>query len=86
MKPTTSFLVVGLLIAQVGAAGPARAQPTNNDSPTSESQQAHEHFRLGVKLYADGDFDPALAQFQRAYALKPARRWRAAMGAARWPP
>jgi hypothetical protein len=71
MKPATSFFVVGLFLAQVGVAGPVRAQPTSNESPSSEGQQAHEHFSLGVKLYADGDFGPALAQFQRAYALKP---------------
>ena len=71
MKSATSFFVVGLLVAQVGAAAPARAQPTSIESPTSEGQQAHERFSLAVKLYADGDFGPALAQFERAYALKP---------------
>jgi hypothetical protein len=71
MKPATSLFVVGLLVAQAGAAGPARAQPASNESSTSEGQQAHEHFSLGVKLYADGDFGPALAQFERAYAVKP---------------
>jgi hypothetical protein len=71
MKPAPSLFVVGLLVAHLGAAGPAHAQATSAESPTSEGQQAHEHFSLGVKLYADGDFGPALAQFQRAYALKP---------------
>lgn len=70
MKPTTSFFVVGLLLAQAGAANSARAQPSD-ESPAPEAQRAHEHFSLGVKLHADGDFGPALAQFQRAYALKP---------------
>ena len=70
MKPFTSFLLVGLLLAQVGAALPARAQSTSEEN-TAEAQQAHQHFNLGVKLYAEGDFDPALAQFQRAYRVKP---------------
>jgi hypothetical protein len=71
MKPITSLFVVGALLAQVGAASTARAQPKSDESRTSEGQQAHEHFSLGVKLYADGDFSPALAQFQRAYTVKP---------------
>jgi tetratricopeptide (TPR) repeat protein len=71
MKPFTSFFVVGLLLAQVGAALPARAQSTSEESAMPEAQQAHQHFNLGVRLHAEGDFGPALAQFERAYALKP---------------
>lgn len=70
MKPSTSLFVVGVFLAQLAAAGPASAQSAG-DRPDSSEAQAHEHFSLGVKLYADGDFGPALAQFQRAYTLKP---------------
>jgi hypothetical protein len=71
MKPFTTFFVVGLVLAQAGATGAARAQSTSEANPSPETQQAHRHFSLGIKLHAEGDFGPALAQFQRAYALKP---------------
>lgn len=71
MKPASSCFVVGLFLAQLGAATPVRAQSTVDESATPEAQQAHQHFSLGVKLHAEGDVGPALAQFQRAYAFKP---------------
>jgi len=70
MNPTTSFLVLGFFLAQLGATA-ARAQSTTDETASPEVQQAHQHFNLGVKLYSEGDFGPALAQFQRAYELKP---------------
>jgi tetratricopeptide (TPR) repeat protein len=36
-----------------------------------EVVQARKHFSQGLKLYKDGDFDAALVQFERAYAVKP---------------
>ena len=71
MKPARSLFVVGLFLAQLAAACPVRAAATSDEAASPEAQQAHRHFSLGVKLYAEGDFGPALAQFQRAYALKP---------------
>ncbi len=71
MKLSTSFFVVGLVLARVGAAGGARAQSASDANASPETQEAHRHFSLGIKLHAEGDFGPALAQFQRAYALKP---------------
>jgi hypothetical protein len=71
MKPAPSFFVVGLFLAQLAAACPVAAASTSDEATTPEAQQAHRHFSLGVKLYSEGDFGPALAQFQRAYALKP---------------
>ena len=38
---------------------------------TAEVEQARKHFGQGLKLYKDGDFDAALVQFERAYAMKP---------------
>jgi hypothetical protein len=50
----------------------ARAQA---DAPAGEEagevEQARKHFGQGLKLYKDGDFDAALVQFERAYAVKP---------------
>lgn len=37
----------------------------------SDVEQARKHFGQGLKLYKDGDFDAALVQFERAYAMKP---------------
>jgi hypothetical protein len=71
MKPSSFFFVVGLFLAQLATTCPVKAQPASDETATPEAQQAHRHFSLGVKLYSDGDFGPALAQFQRAYALKP---------------
>lgn len=73
MKPSTTsyFFVVGLFLAQLAATRPVSAQPSSDETASQEAQQAHRHFSLGVKLYSEGDFGPALAQFQRAYALKP---------------
>src|SRR4051794_8832549 len=71
MKPSTSVFVIGLLMAQLGATGSARAQSPGDETATVEAQQAHRHFRLGVMLYSEGNFGPALAQFERAYASKP---------------
>src|SRR3954470_3376936 len=34
-------------------------------------EEAHNHFALGVKLYSEGDFGPALVQFQRALEIQP---------------
>jgi len=52
----------------------ARAQPadpTDNGSEVKEVEQARKHFGQGLKLYKDGDFDAALVQFERAYAVRP---------------
>jgi len=48
---------------------PARA--ADDAPPSSEVEQARTHFAQGLKLYKDGDFDAALVQFERAYAIKP---------------
>ena len=59
MKPSTSFFVLGLFLAQLGAAVPARAQSTSAEPSTPEGKQAQQHVSLGVKLYSEGDFGPA---------------------------
>ena len=52
----------------------ARAQSAEapaTSEETGEVEQARKHFGQGLKLYKDGDFDAALVQFERAYAVKP---------------
>lgn len=41
------------------------------DAAEDDVAQARKHFNQGLKLYKDGDFDAALVQFERAYAVKP---------------
>jgi tetratricopeptide (TPR) repeat protein len=48
----------------------ARAQGAESGAET-DVEQARKHFGQGLKLYKDGDFDAALVQFERAYAVKP---------------
>jgi hypothetical protein len=60
----------------LGALSPqgARAQSadtTETGAEPKEVEQARRHFGQGLKLYKDGDFDAALVQFERAYAVKP---------------
>lgn len=59
------------LLAALGLALPAHAQGDSADAPSTDVDQARKHFSQGLKLYKDGDFDAALIQFERAYAVKP---------------
>jgi tetratricopeptide (TPR) repeat protein len=63
-----------LLAALVGASfllgAPAVAAPTETETET----QANRHFHTGVKLYQDGNYTGALAEFEAAYAIKPSAR------------
>jgi hypothetical protein len=61
------------LLAALGLALPAHAQGDSADggAATTDVEQARKHFSQGLKLYKDGDFDAALIQFERAYAVKP---------------
>jgi len=60
-------LLVLPLLAQPMLARADSAQP----AATGETEEARQHFAEGLKLYKDGDFDAALVQFERAYAIKP---------------
>jgi hypothetical protein len=60
----------------LAALSPLAAHAQSADAPaaggdTNEVDQARKHFGQGLKLYKDGDFDAALVQFERAYAVKP---------------
>ena len=52
------------------AAAPASSAPAATPELT-DVEQARQRFAQGTKLYKDGDFDAALVQFERAYAVKP---------------
>jgi tetratricopeptide (TPR) repeat protein len=50
------------------APGIVAADPDPGDETT---EQARRHFQSGIKLYRDGNYSGALAEFEAAYALKP---------------
>jgi tetratricopeptide (TPR) repeat protein len=60
-------LVVSALPARALAEGAAPAA----GAAVPDTEDARQHFADGLKLYKDGDFDAALVQFERAYAIKP---------------
>jgi hypothetical protein len=56
-------------------AAPARAQapadPKPEGAPDPSTLEARRHFKAGTKLYRDGNYGGALAEFEEAYRLKP---------------
>jgi hypothetical protein len=66
---------LALCVLNALAAGSARAQlPGSGTPPASDSDYAAEaraHFTRGKELYAAGDLKGTLAEFERAYALRP---------------
>lgn len=68
-------VVFALCLAGVSASAPAAHAQANDatgvaPAETADVEQARKHFNQGLKLYKDGDFDAALVQFERAYAVK----------------
>lgn len=41
------------------------------DAPDAQTLEARRHFKSGTKLYRDGNYGGALAEFEEAYRLKP---------------
>ena len=66
LRLSLSLLTLGPLAAR------AQGADTNGERiETGDVEQARKHFGQGLKLYKDGDFDAALVQFERVYAMKP---------------
>jgi tetratricopeptide (TPR) repeat protein len=66
MKRNVSILAAGLsflLASSALAAGPADA--------SNATERARANFHHGVKLYNEGSFEAALAEFRRAYQISP---------------
>ncbi len=55
-------------LAQDAKDGP-EAKPA--DAPDASTLSARRHFKTGTKLYRDGNYGGALAEFEEAYRLKP---------------
>src|SRR4051812_25846193 len=62
---------ISLLPGRALAEGAAAPSPAPSADAATGTEDARQHFADGLKLYKDGDFDAALVQFERAYAIKP---------------
>jgi hypothetical protein len=60
-------------LAQVQAPAPSPAAPpaAAPEAPDQATLDARRHFKAGTKLYRDGNYGGALAEFEEAYRLKP---------------
>jgi tetratricopeptide (TPR) repeat protein len=73
----TSLRCLGFALALSASLSPLRAHAQGEEGggaaagESLEVVQARKHFSQGLKLYKEGDFDAALVQFERAYAVKP---------------
>ncbi|HEY0466097.1 MAG TPA: PEGA domain-containing protein, partial [Polyangiaceae bacterium] len=57
---------------RLAAAGPAGDPDATSPNTAAEATaEARRHFKLGIKLYQDGNYPGALAEFEAAYAAKP---------------
>lgn len=68
-----STLILAAALAASGPAwlpGPMDVAHAQQD-PKARRAEASRHFKLGVRLYAEGKYDEALIEFQRAYTLSP---------------
>ncbi len=70
MPLVCSALGVAPAFAQ-DAAEAKPAAPTIPDSPDTATLDARRHFKAGTKLYRDGNYGGALAEFEEAYRRKP---------------
>ncbi len=52
-------------------ANPASAQTTSGTTTSEAREQARIHFARGLELHQDGDYEPALVEFRRAYEKAP---------------
>ncbi len=62
------------LVCSALSAAPALAQDAPEpkpDAPDTATLDARRHFKAGTKLYRDGNYGGALAEFEEAYRLKP---------------
>jgi Tfp pilus assembly protein PilF len=59
--------VISFAAALVVSATPSGAVAAPDDA----AEAAKQHFNRGVASYRDGDFDAALAEFEKAYETRP---------------
>lgn len=66
-----SFARLIVLLVAASLSGPGWASAVRAQAPAVETSQARELFQSGVERYEAGKYTEALADFERAYALKP---------------
>jgi hypothetical protein len=64
-------LALGAPPAFAQDATPTAPAPSTPDTPDQVTLDARRHFKAGTKLYRDGNYGGALAEFEEAYRLKP---------------
>ncbi len=64
------WLALASTLAITGAPRAAHAQPV--PSSVENKNEAREHYRRGVRLYEEGDYQTSLIEFRAAYQLAPA--------------
>jgi hypothetical protein len=69
-RSSLASLVLGASLAHAQAVPPP-SPPAPPDVPDSSTIEARRHFKSGTKLYRDGNYGGALAEFEEAYRLKP---------------
>jgi tetratricopeptide (TPR) repeat protein len=62
-----------VLAAALLAPAAANAQSGGGERSAAQREEARDHFQRGVALMQEGSAEAALAEFQRAYELHPAR-------------
>ena len=65
-----AYLVLGAATARAQEP-PQEAKPPAREAPDTQTLEARRHFKSGTKLYRDGNYGGALAEFEEAYRLKP---------------
>ena len=74
-RSSRSWRALAAFLALLGTTAPSGTVAAQTIGGVREGstaiEEAHNHFALGVKLYSEGDFGPALVQFQRAQEIKP---------------
>jgi tetratricopeptide (TPR) repeat protein len=66
-----SLVLTAALLAQGGGRRAAAEQKPPAAAEDKATDQARQHFQRGVKAYNDGSLDAALAEFRKAYDLRP---------------
>jgi hypothetical protein len=69
--PRLAYLSLSFSVLLAAPLAHAQSGEAAADASDDVVTQARKHFTQGLKLYKDGDFDAALVQFERAYAVKP---------------
>jgi tetratricopeptide (TPR) repeat protein len=68
-----STMLLGV-VPRIAYAGDAETESRPPEATSETVTEARAHFRKGLELYQDGDFQAALIELERSYALEPRYR------------